>query len=522
MGVSMGDDPSVIVSITPDLALDRGYTYAGGLGVLEGDKFYGAARLGLNYYVITLLYRNGYVDYDFDENDNPVPKPQPQPKSFLDELRLTDTFIVKLRGEDVEVNAWEYRLGTAHAVFLEPRGPDWALKLVDRIYIEGSVEEKFLKYVFLARGAVEFVRRNIGLENVRYIDLQEAYTAMVPIILKIPGRYRLIIHTPGPWGHPSFPNRLFEEETGYRFIEDPVILTSIGAAMAWEVIMVSSKHYDIMRKVIPHFMDKARFITNGIDLDRWMDPEIRMLYERGSLTTDGLRLIKSRLKNELLGLIRSYKPIELNDNTLVVAWVRRMTLYKRTHFVAKLIEEGEFNDVVFILGGKSHPMDKDGLVYMKKFRELHRKFKNVVYVHDYDVIKAKTILKGIDTLLFTPFPGWEASGTSFMKAAVNGVPSVASRDGAVVELIVDGVNGWLFGSDIRDLIDFASDPRGKEIDEKEYDEFKAKFAQVYDLYNSDKERFYLIGLSAILTFVPRVDIRRVLREYYPDLVRSVG
>jgi len=88
--------------------------------------------------------------------------------------------------------------------------------------------------------------------------------------------------------------------------------------------------------------------------------------------------------------------------------------------------------------------------------------------------------------------------------------------------VIDGVNGWLFGSDIRDLIDFVSDPRGKEIDEKEYDEFKAKFAQVYDLYNSDKERFYLIGLSAILTFVPRVDIRRVLREYYPDLVRSVG
>ncbi|MFP3216064.1 MAG: glycosyl transferase family 1, partial [Vulcanisaeta sp.] len=97
----MNGDPSVIVSITPDLALDNGYTYAGGLGVLEGDKFYGAARLGLNYYVITLLYRNGYVDYDFDENDNPIPKPQPQPKSFLDELRLSDTFMVKLRGENI-------------------------------------------------------------------------------------------------------------------------------------------------------------------------------------------------------------------------------------------------------------------------------------------------------------------------------------------------------------------------------------------------------------------------------------
>lgn len=125
MGTSMTSDVAVIISITPDLALDMGgYTYAGGLGVLEGDKFYGAAALGLNYYVITLLYRSGYVDYDFNEGDDPIPKPQPQPKSFLDSLRLVDTFTVKLRGgEEVEVNAWEYRLGSAHAVFLEPRSP---------------------------------------------------------------------------------------------------------------------------------------------------------------------------------------------------------------------------------------------------------------------------------------------------------------------------------------------------------------------------------------------------------------
>ncbi len=107
-----------------------------------------------------------------------------------------------------------------------------------------------------------------------------------------------------------------------------------------------------------------------------------------------------------------------------------------------------------------------------------------------------------------------------MKAAINGVPSIASRDGAATELITDGVNGWLFGSDIRELIDPGGDPRSKEIDEREYAEFKARFAQVYDLYNSDKERFYLVSLSAILSFAPRVDIRRVLREYYPDLVRG--
>ncbi|MGC9189679.1 MAG: glycogen/starch/alpha-glucan phosphorylase, partial [Conexivisphaera sp.] len=83
------------ISVTPDLALDRGNTYAGGLGILEGDKFYAAARMGLDYRVLTLFYRNGYVDYDFDADGNPVPRPQPQPREFTDMLRVSDEFRVR-------------------------------------------------------------------------------------------------------------------------------------------------------------------------------------------------------------------------------------------------------------------------------------------------------------------------------------------------------------------------------------------------------------------------------------------
>jgi len=92
-------DKDVIVSVTPEIALDELYTYAGGLGVLEGDKFYAAARRGLRYYVLTLLYRHGYVSYTFDEAGNPVPKPQEHPLRFEDVLFPEPAMTVKVRGE---------------------------------------------------------------------------------------------------------------------------------------------------------------------------------------------------------------------------------------------------------------------------------------------------------------------------------------------------------------------------------------------------------------------------------------
>jgi starch phosphorylase len=271
-------------------------------------------------------------------------------------------------------------------VFLKPEDPRFA-HLAERLYIESDQRERFLKYTLLAKGASEYVKRFIGLENVQYIDLQEAYTAMIPLALRIPGRYRLIVHTPGPWGHPSFPNAFFREEYGYYFIEDPVVLTSVGAALAWEVILVSAKHYDVMKKVVPHFIYKARFITNGIELDRWMHPDLRKSLERGELTLSSLSAVRQRVRAELLKLLKSRKP-GLREDSMIVLWARRLTRYKRPYFAARLVEEERDGGVVYVLGGKAHPHDSEGLAYMRQFKDLERKYPNVVYFHDYDVVRA--------------------------------------------------------------------------------------------------------------------------------------
>ncbi|MEM2376676.1 MAG: glycogen/starch/alpha-glucan phosphorylase [Sulfolobales archaeon] len=506
-----------IVSVTPDMALDIGHTYAGGLGVLEGDKFYAAAALKLNYIAFSILYSNGYVSYDFDANYNPIPKPQPQPEEFLKTLKPMDRFKIRLRNEDVEVEPLIYEYGNSKTIFLKPTSPQWTFKLVDRLYIEDSLDEKFYKYTFFAKSVAEFIRRNIPIYDITFIDLQEAYTAFLPLILKIPGKYRLVIHTAGIWGHPSFPRNLIHNEYGYNLINPEVVLTDIGLAASSQAFAVSAKHLDILLKIFPHFSDKLSYVTNGINIERWMHPKLKEIYESHKLTLDTLPEFKRRAKNELEDFLRKFKDISIEGKVLVM-WGRRIVAYKRPWFIIRLINELKDERVVFVLSGKAHPNDGWGLEVMKEFMKLHKERSNVIYLPEYTVDVAKKLLAGIDVLLFTPFSGWEACGTSYMKAAVNAVPTISSRDGGVLELVVHGVNGWLFGNDIREPMNYVG-PEADEMNEKEYQELKRILMDVVNLIISNPEAYYRVALSAMRSFIPRVSMIRVLREYYPQLIK---
>ncbi|WFO75241.1 glycogen/starch/alpha-glucan phosphorylase [Desulfurococcaceae archaeon MEX13E-LK6-19] len=503
----------VIVSITPEIALEEFYTYAGGLGVLEGDKFYTASRMGLEYIVLSIFYRRGYVDYIFD-GENPVPMPQKQPSKIWRSLVAGEEFTISLRGEDVIVRPWIYERGSAKAVLFEATCPKWARGLTEQVYIDNSIEEQFLRYAFLAKAAAKYMRDYIGLENIDVIDLQESLVALTILALPLENRYRLVIHTPGPWGHPGFPGDLITREFGV-FLGDYVVLTEMALERVSKAFTVSKKHMDIMKKVFPRYADKITWVTNGIDIERWMDPELYKYYRENKLDLDTIREVKNKNKDSLEKLVKSYKENASLKDKFVVAWVRRLSRYKRPYFITRFIEENpDIREVFFVLGGKPHPRDSDGLNYARTFRRLHLRLSNIVYIHDYDVGKAKIIFRGSHILLFTPFSGWEACGTSYMKAGVNATPVLSSRDGGAIEVIKDGVNGWLFGIDLREFINIYNDPKAKEIDEKDYNEFKQKLFSILDMYNSDPHKYAEISLEAVKTFTPIVDMTRTLKQYY--------
>ncbi|MCP8318760.1 MAG: glycogen/starch/alpha-glucan phosphorylase [Candidatus Methylarchaceae archaeon HK01B] len=505
----------MIISVTPEIALNEGYTYTGGLGVFEGDKFYGVANLDIPYTALTLFYREAFVDYNFNGEGIPIPKAQPQPPEFLEKLVQEGVLSLNLHGEKIKVEVLKYRKGKAEVIFFNPLEPDWVYHLADHIYMEKSLEEKFHKYTLLAKASAEYIRRFIGTEHVDYIDLQEAYAAFLPLILRIPGKFRLVIHTPGPWGHPAFPNEFFKREFGYNFINKKVVLTDIGLAASREIFTVSAKHFEVMSKVIPHFASKLRYVTNGVDIERWMNPTLKGSYKTGNLDLEHFIESRKAIKKRFAEFIRRYKDIDV-EGMIIVNWCKRIVPYKRPDFVIRAIEDIPDKKVLFLLGGRAHPYDGVGLEFSRIFHKLHRERENVVYIPHYTVSEAKELIEASDLLLFTPVSGWEACGTSYMKAAINGVPTLASRDGGAMELIRHGVNGWFFGKDLREL----ESTKMHEYNIQDYEEFKNLFQEVIRLYRDDTEQYYKVASNALRTSIPRVSIERVLKEYYPDIVKT--
>lgn len=494
------------VSVTPEVALERVKTYSGGLGVLEGDKFLGAANNGMKYLVLTLLYRGGYVDYVINNGE---PEPRPQEWRYQDVLTDEGEFAVTVKGEEVRVRAWSLTKGSAKAVFFEAEAPEWATKFSERLYIEDSIDERNLKYVFLAKAVAHYLREVVGLENVAVIDLQEAYTAMVPLALREFKEFRFITHTPGPWGHPTVPASLLREEFGYEPGEDPVNLTILAARHSKKVFTVSRKHYEITKKLFPQLSGDLTYVTNGVFIQRYVPDDLVTAIKREDPVM--FREVRGRLKRRLFTIVREQLKVNLeSDERPVVVWARRLAPYKRPDFPIRFVREHP-DSAIYVLGGKPHPHDRRGIEFMREFIRLANELDNVAYVHKYDLETAKALLTGADILLFTPFSGWEACGTSYMKSMAAGVPVLASRDGGVLELIEDGVNGWLFGQDLRYLIPYDS-VEAAEINERDYKEFSRKLEAAIGLYGS--EEYVRISMNASKTALEKTDISLVLKKYY--------
>jgi starch phosphorylase len=246
-------------------------------------------------------------------------------------------------------------------------------------------------------------------------------------------------------------------------------------------------------------------------LSRWCDKEILNYVLRDSTDLEEYAKIRERLREELIKYLKKLGVKKLPEpGTPVITWVRRVVKYKRPYFITRFIEDNRGLKAFYVLGGKPHPQDIYGKMYAREFLRLSREYENVVYVNNYGLEDAKYLLRGSDLLLFTPFPGWEASGTSFMKAGINGTPTLASRDGAVLEMIKDGYNGWLFGKDISEFIDIYTNPKAGEVDEEEYEEFSKKLSEVISMYLNEPEKYLKISVNTAKTFIRLADIRNTL------------
>ncbi|MEM2200246.1 MAG: glycogen/starch/alpha-glucan phosphorylase [Ignisphaera sp.] len=513
--------------MVPEIAVNEIGSYAGGLGILEGDKFLGASKLKLDYIVISFFYRKGYINYRIHKILGLKPRLAAvfydKPREILEKLRKEQDLYVNVKNKQVCVTPWVYEKSTAKLILLEVSKPRWFRRAIDKLYIEKSESEKIYKWILFAKAAAKYIKERIGLDKVDVIDIQEAYAALIIFALPEYRNFRLITHTPGPWGHPRISAKIVRSEFALDIKVEENSITKLALERVAKAFAVSKKHYETcIKKLFPEFASKFSYVTNGVSEDRWRHNKIKELisnkksYE--NISPEDLWRTHLEIKNELMHLItKYYKPrLEIDSSVPIIVWCRRLTKYKRPYFVIKFIEEiGRDLNVLFVVGGRSHPADADGLRYAKKFLELTQKYDNVVFIHDYDIQKAQLILSGGDIHLFTPFPGWEACGTSYMKAAVNGVPTLSSKDGGAVEMIVDGLNGWFFGLNIDEFIDISDDSKAKEIDKVEFDEFSSKLLKIIKTYGTYE--YKLTSLNALRTS-SIYSIERVLNEYYGEYI----
>ncbi len=426
---------------------------------------------------------------------------------------------------------WTLKKGSGKAVFLEAISPENVVKATQSLYSQKSYEEEMVKYVLLGKAAAKYITERIGSDFIKTVDLQESLSALA--ILSLPDnlrkRARFITHTPGPWGHRSFDARFLNEaygrevmkKAGFDQDEGQIMLTELALKNTDKTFSVSQKAGEIVRgwDRLKDYRDKIGYVTNGVDPQRWVHPEIAKLMLNGdysNVTVERFSKAHGIAREDLINLVKQYKPgMKIYKETAVVSWARRPAEYKRPYFIESLIDEiGKNENALFVLAGKAHPDNEKERDFMRRFEELSRKYDNVVYIPDYDIEKAKKIVAGSDLFLFTPFSGWEACGTSFMKAGMNGVPTLASRDGATPELIKDGMNGWFFGNDIRECIDLVGDyNRADQINKVEYKEMKEKFLEIIALRKNYPDKYAQVMIDALKSFREKADITNALKDY---------
>ncbi len=486
---------SMEIAIWPDMS-----TYSGGLGILAGDTARTAADLGLPMVFITLVSRDGYLRQDLDasgqQGDAPDPwEPQRQATS------LNAMVAIEIEGRAVWIRPWlhvlEHPTGNAVPILLldtdVPVNDPKDRAITGRLY-GGDAAMRLKQEIVLGIGG-ERLLRALGFEIATY-HLNEGHAALLTLSLLrrhpqvpmaaegdfpydlSPVRESCVFttHTPVDAGHDRFEYDLVQRLLG-DFIEPAVLrrlagedalnMTRLALNLSSYVNGVAERHQETAARMFPGYPIRA--ITNGVHPATWVHPAFARLFDAlvahwphepellgraDQLSDADVRAAHAEAKAELLALIRASAGVEFDPALPVLAFARRMTSYKRPHLLLddpdRLAAIARRHPFQVVFAGKAHPRDQGGRELIARLhadiQRLHGSVR-MAFLRDYDLGLARKLVAGADVWLNTPQPPLEASGTSGMKAALNGVPSLSVLDGWWVEGCIEGVTGWAIGTE---------------------------------------------------------------------------
>jgi glycogen phosphorylase len=303
-------------------------------------------------------------------------------------------------------------------------------------------------------------------------------------------------------------------------------MTYLGLNMSRHINGVAKKHGEISQMMFAGYHIDA--ITNGVHAATWTSPSFQALFDRQipdwrqdnfslrhaeSIPRQDVWNAHMQAKTDLLQRVNQGRAVALKPDVLTVGFARRAASYKRPDLLFTDIERLRFigrSGLQVIFAGKAHPRDDDSKLLIKRIFTLKNLLNDdvsIVFVEDYDLTLGKLITSGVDLWLNTPLPPLEASGTSGMKAALNGIPSLSILDGWWLEGLIEGVTGWAIGDGRREQDDANSRARAAA---SLYDKLER---EIVPLFYTDRDRFIDVMRHAIALNGSFFNTQRMLQQY---------
>jgi len=488
-----------IAYFSMEIAIDPALpTYSGGLGVLAGDTIRAAADLGLPMIAVTLLYRKGYVHQSISQHGEQIEKSDPwSPESML--TRCAPIVEVPLHGRLVRVQAWKREeVGvTGHIVpiiFLDTDVVENSVEdraITDALY-SGDHTLRVLQELVLGVGGYRILQA-MGYPSSTVYHMNEGHAAFLLLELvradwhkrgeegleKVRAQTVFTTHTPVAAGHDVFHRDLLEQtmHSDHFLKAEPLFedgflnMTKLAMAFSGTVNAVSRKHVDVTHSMFPRV--NVLGITNGVHAVRWTGPHFAKLFdsaipgwrERSEqlrqallIPVEDIQQAHKEARSSLLQLIQERYGMPFAGSGIVIGFARRSTEYKRPMLIFRDIERlkriaERYGPINLIFAGKAHPRDDWGKRLIREIHEvapLMGDAVRVAFLPNYDVSLAAAMVSGVDLWLNTPRAPMEASGTSGMKCALNGIPSLSIADGWWLEGGIDQVTGWVIKSPFND------------------------------------------------------------------------
>jgi starch phosphorylase len=549
-------------------------TYAGGLGVLAGDIVRAAADRGLPFMAVTLLHRKGYFRQRLDRGGHQREEPMEWPvEQQLEPLPARIT--VDIAGRRVTVRAWRRTVtgqsgSSVPVYFLDTNLAENAPEdrtLTDFLY-GGDAAYRLAQEVVLGIGGVRMLRA-LEYEDIARFHLNEGHSALLVIELvaerlRAAGRTTatdddvdevrhlcvFTTHTPVPAAHDQFSPDLAERVLGPTPMSQLMHRCCYGGALNMTYLALNFSHYvngvamrhgEVSRQMFGGYAIDA--ITNGVHAATWVSAPFATLFDRHmpGWRRDNFSLRYAlgiprhevwdahvAAKLQLLEVVNRAQSPPFDPSVLTIGFARRASAYKRADLLVSDADRlravaAAAGRLQIVYAGKAHPHDEQGKRVIERVFSARQALRNeiaIAYLEDYDIDMARLVTAGADVWLNTPHPPLEASGTSGMKAALNGVPSLSVLDGWWLEGHVEGVTGWAIGDDgrrpLEQPVDIAAHASAL------YDKLERT---VLPLFYRSRDRFvdvmrYAIALNGSFFTAQRMLQEYVLKAYSLEQVRQ--